>query len=102
AATTALFVAALFSALEPMQLLIPVIIFSIPDFFVPDILIKRAYNERLTKFHLQMVDALTIISNSMKSGLAFPDAMRMISEELKDPIAGEFKIVLRDVSLGHT
>jgi tight adherence protein B len=102
AATAALFVAALFSALEPMQLLIPVIIFSIPAFFVPDILIKRAYNKRLTKFHLQMVDALTIISNSMKSGLAFPDAMRMMTEELKDPIAGEFKLVLREVSLGQT
>ncbi len=102
AATVGMFVAALFSALPPLQLLIPVLVFAIPAFFVPDILIKRAYDKRLKKFHLQMVDALTIISNSMKSGLAFPDAMRMMTEELKDPIAGEFRLVLREVTLGQT
>jgi tight adherence protein B len=98
----ALFAAALFAALPPLQLLVPALAFAVPAFFVPDIMIKRAHRNRIRKFHMQMIDALTVISNSMKSGLSFQDAMKMMTEELRDPIAGEFRLVLREISIGQS
>jgi tight adherence protein B len=98
----ALFAAALFAALPPLQLLVPALAFAVPAFFVPDILIKRAYRNRIRKFHLQMIDGLTVISNSMKSGLSFQDSMKMMTDELRDPIAGEFRLVLREITIGQS
>lgn len=94
--------AAIFASLPPMQVLIPVIALGVPAFFAPDIMIRRAYWNRINKFHNQMVDGLTVLSNSMRSGLSFVDAMKMMTDEVRDPLAGEFKLVLREISLGQS
>lgn len=80
--------------------LIPVFFLAIPAFFVPDILIKRSYKSRLYKFRMQMIDGLQILSNSVKANLSFVDAIKMMTEESQQPLAGEFGLVLQEVTLG--
>lgn len=101
-ATAGLIGAAIFASLPPTQLLVPILIAAVPAFFAPDIMIKRAYAKRIAKFHTQMVDGLTVLSNSMRSGLSFSDSMKMMTEEVRDPLAGEFKLVMREISLGQS
>lgn len=94
--------AAIFATLPPLQLLIPILMAAVPAFFAPDIMIKRAYANRIAKFHTQMIDGLTVLSNSMRSGLSFQDSMKMMTDEVRDPLSGEFKLVLREISLGQS
>jgi tight adherence protein B len=48
----------------------------------------------------QRPDALDLISRALKAGHAFPSGLQMVSEEAKDPIAGEFRIVHDEVNFG--
>ena len=82
------------------QRAIPVLFFALPAFFLPDIMIKMAYASRLKKFQMQMVDGMRIISNSLKAGLSFPDAIREMVRQLPDPIKGEFQVVLHQADMG--
>ncbi|MCC7391217.1 type II secretion system F family protein [Candidatus Sumerlaeota bacterium] len=79
---------------------IPIIFLSVPCFFIPDIIIKRAYASRIYKFRLQMIDGLQILSNSVKANLSFIDAIKLMVNESQDPLAGEFRLVVQEVSLG--
>lgn len=79
---------------------IPIIFLSLPCFFIPDIIIKRAYASRIYKFRLQMIDGLQILSNSVKANLSFIDAIKLMVNESQDPLAGEFRLVVQEVSLG--
>lgn len=82
------------------QQLIPMFFIGIPAFYLPDSMIKKAYRKRLKTFHLQMIDGLTIIMNSLKANLSFPDSIRVMSEEAEEPLASEFALVLQEVNLG--
>lgn len=79
---------------------IPIVFLSVPCFFIPDIIIKRAYASRIYKFRLQMIDGLQILSNSVKANLSFIDAIKLMVNESQDPLAGEFRLVVQEVSLG--
>lgn len=85
---------------EWWQKLIPILFFAIPAFFVPDILIKRAFEQRIRTFHMQMIDGLRIIANSLKAGLSLTDSIREMVRQLSDPIRGEFNLVLHQVDMG--
>ncbi|MCC6547785.1 type II secretion system F family protein [Candidatus Sumerlaeota bacterium] len=80
--------------------LIPVIFLALPCFFIPDIVIRKAYASRIYKFRLQMIDGLQILSNSVKANLSFIDAIKLMVNESQDPLAGEFRLVVQEVSLG--
>jgi len=66
----------------------------------PFLLVNKAGKKRLQKFDSQLVDALAIISNSMRSGFSFLQAMDMVRREMPDPISTEFKRTLREINLG--
>lgn len=73
---------------------------AIPGFFIPDVIIKRMHKKRLVTFNYQMIDALQIISNSLKSGLSFQNALKLMVQEMPDPISVEFSLVLRETHMG--
>ena len=49
---------------------------------------------------LQLMDALILLSNSLKSGLDIVQGFEMVSRDLHPPIAEEFGLVLRNYQLG--
>jgi tight adherence protein B len=55
---------------------------------------------RVGKFSVQMVDALTLMANGLKSGLNIPQTLQIVVDEMPDPISQEFGFVLSENRLG--
>ncbi len=67
---------------------------------LPGLVIKNFQKSRLKKFETQLVDGLTSLSSSLKGGLSFLQAVKVLVEELPPPISQEFNIVLAENKLG--
>lgn len=67
---------------------------------LPLLYILRKRHKRMQHIEQQLPDALDLISRALKAGHAFPSGLQMVSEEAKDPIAGEFRIVHDEVNFG--
>jgi tight adherence protein B len=66
----------------------------------PMIWIGRRQAARLKKFNEQLPDTITLISNSLRSGLSLVQSMEMVAREGEPPIAEEFSRVVREIALG--
>ncbi|MFZ5826351.1 MAG: type II secretion system F family protein [Bacillota bacterium] len=62
----------------------------------PTFLLKRAIAQRQKLFTHQLPDALAIVSNALRSGYSFLQAMDVVSREMPAPISKEFSLVLRE------
>ncbi len=67
---------------------------------IPRIIIAARKKERIKQFDSQLNDGITIISNSLKAGYSFLQAVAVVTEETKDPFSKEFKKLLKEMSLG--
>ena len=67
---------------------------------IPLYLLIRARNKQMSLFEEQLPDALDGITRAIKVGHPFNDAMRMISQEMNDPIAREFAITSAEINYG--
>jgi tight adherence protein B len=70
----------------------------IPLFVLKNVLQPR----RINTFSVQMVDALTLMANGMKSGLNVPQTLQIVVDEMPNPIREEFSLVLSENKLGLT
>jgi tight adherence protein B len=61
---------------------------------------NRAKRKRLTKIEAMLPDALDMMSRAMRAGHAFPTALKMVGDELADPLGGEFRSVFDEVNFG--
>jgi len=66
----------------------------------PKPVVDWMYNRRVRQFVLQMVDALSLMSNGLKSGLSIVQAMGLVAQEMPNPIQQEFNLVLSENKLG--
>lgn len=69
---------------------------------MPRAVVNRMWEKRLDRFGEQLIDALTFMSNGLRSGLSLVQSMDMVKEELDDPISQEFALVLSQQRLGVT
>lgn len=76
------------------------LLFGIFGFFFPIILLKRAENKRLVLIDKQLSDGLVLISNSLRSGLSFAQAIEVIAQQGQVPLAEEFQTVTQELKLG--
>lgn len=60
----------------------------------------RTRNKRLNKIENQLPDALDLMSRALRAGHAFPNALKMVGEEMREPIALEFATVFDEVNFG--
>ena len=67
---------------------------------IPKMIISHRKKERINTFNQQLNEGTMIISNSLKAGYSFLQAIASVSEETKDPFAKEFKKLLKEMSLG--
>lgn len=79
---------------------LPILALSVVGFAIPPILVKRSANKRQQLFNKQLGEALTIMSNCMRSGYSFQQAMNSISKEMMPPISTEFGRVVREINYG--
>lgn len=76
--------------------------FTVIGWKLPRKFIQIAHKRRIKKFVMQMVDGLSLMSNAMRSGLNVPQALQIVSDEMSNPIAQEFQLVLSQNKLGIT
>ncbi len=67
---------------------------------IPKPIVNSMYNKRVTKFVMQMVDALSLMSNGMKSGLSVVQSLGLVTQEMPNPIQQEFTLVLSENRVG--
>ncbi len=69
---------------------------------LPPAFVKLMYENRCNRFVAQMVDGLTIMANGIKSGLTVTQSMERVVDNLGQPIAQEFSLVLSQIRLGRS
>lgn len=57
-------------------------------------------HQRLEKFENQMPDAMDLLARSLRAGHSMSDGLRLIGEEMAEPIAAEFQRCYRQQELG--
>lgn len=82
-------------AMWPLALIAGVAGWLMPSFFV-----KSRIKKRLKLLNEQLSDAVTMMSNSLKAGYSFFQAVDMVAVEMSGPIAEEFGILQKEVNLG--
>jgi len=76
------------------------IIGAIIGFFLPTVINNYLEKKQLEKFNNQLVDVLTIISNSLRAGTSFVQSLDIIVKETKPPISTEFNKTIQEIKLG--
>ncbi|MDR6539068.1 type II secretion system F family protein [Variovorax soli] len=56
--------------------------------------------KRLKRIEAQLPEALDLVTRALRAGHAFSSGLQMISEEMAEPIASEFRIVHDEVNFG--
>jgi tight adherence protein B len=69
---------------------------------LPRVYLSQRITKRQKAFGNQLAECLNVMSNALKAGYSFLQAMEMVSREMLPPISVEFGRVLREVSLGVT
>jgi tight adherence protein B len=76
------------------------VLFGALGWFIPKIWLGRRQTARLKEFNDQLADTISLMSNSLRSGLSLVQSMEMISREADPPISEEFQRVVREIALG--
>jgi tight adherence protein B len=66
----------------------------------PKPIVDWIYRRRVRKFVIQMVDALSLMSNGLKSGLSVVQSLGVVTQEMPNPIQQEFNLILSQNKLG--
>lgn len=78
------------------------IIFSLVSLIIPAFVVKRKKRARLDKINKNISDCLTVISNSLRAGYSFQQAIDLVGKETGGPLAAEFRKTAREINLGTT
>lgn len=76
--------------------------FLILGWILPSMVVKNIKRKRVRELNLQLADAIVLISNSLKAGYSFFQAIEMVSKEMPAPISEEFSKVQKEINLGYT
>jgi tight adherence protein B len=63
-------------------------------------IVLRGRVRRLRRIEQQLPDALDLIARALRAGHAFPSALKMVGDEMADPIATEFGATFDEVNFG--
>ena len=67
---------------------------------MPLFFLLRKKQQRMSKIEEQLPDALDLMSRALRAGHALPSAVKMVGDEMVDPIATEFNIMFDEVNYG--
>jgi len=71
-------------------------------FVLPRLVIRYLTRTRQKRFHGQLVDALLVMSSSLKAGLSMLQAFAVVGEEMSPPASQEFGLLLKQTRMGIT
>ncbi len=67
---------------------------------LPKMYVHRRITARVVTFDGQLVEALSLVANALRSGFGFLQALDLAAQQLKDPLAIEFKRTINDINVG--
>lgn len=67
---------------------------------LPLAVVLRARHRRMRRIEEQLPDALDLMARALRAGHAFPSALKMVGDEMSDPIAAEFGTAFDEVNFG--
>ena len=67
---------------------------------LPSFILKNMQSRRRVKFQSQLVDALMLLSGSLKAGMSLSQALEVLVEEMPAPMSDEFNLVVKENKLG--
>jgi tight adherence protein B len=68
--------------------------------YLPFLKIKRDRAARIARFEEQMPDAIDVMRRALMAGHPFNAAIRLVAEDMEDPIAREFELTFADLNYG--
>src|SRR6266851_4559677 len=80
--------------------LLQAIVAAVLGYLVPGIYVKYRIGQRLKAFNNQLGDTLTLLSNAIKAGYSFAQAIDTVAKNAVAPIADEFGRAVREMNLG--
>jgi tight adherence protein B len=80
--------------------LVTAIIVSLALGSMPLLAVERKRKKRFAAFARQLPDALTMMKTSLQAGHTMDKAMQVISQEMPDPVALEFRETVEELHLG--
>jgi tight adherence protein B len=78
------------------------LMFGIGGWILPVLVVKSKIKKRMKILNEQLGDAISMMSNSLKAGYSFFQAIDMLVNETRGPIAEEFATLLKEINLGLT
>lgn len=88
------------AVIAPAFGLLLAIVFAFIGFMAPSIVVSFKAKRRVKRFIGQLGDTISLMANSLRAGYSLLQTMELVSREAKDPIATEFRRVVREVGLG--
>lgn len=80
---------------------VPFVIFAgVIGWVTPGIILKRRIKKRNKYLNEQLCDAVNMLSNSLKAGYSFFQAIDTVANEMSGPISEEFTILQKEISFG--
>lgn len=67
---------------------------------LPLLYVLRAKHKRLSTFEQQLPDALDLMGRALRAGHAFSSALKMVGDEMSEPVAGEFRTTFDELNYG--
>src|ERR1700674_4621571 len=80
--------------------LIQTIALGVFGYLLPSFYVRYRINQRLKAFNNQLGDTLTLLSNAIKAGYSFAQAIDTVAKNAVPPIADEFGRAVREMNLG--
>ena len=69
--------------------------------YIPFFWLQKKRNGNLEQFEEQLPEALQMFTRCLKTGYPFNESLKIISEEMPDPVAHEFGLVFEEVNYGR-
>jgi tight adherence protein B len=67
---------------------------------LPFLYLRYKRRKRFLRFEEQLPEVLDLISRSLRAGHAFSSGLRLVSEEMGNPVSGEFDKTLNEINFG--
>ena len=74
---------------------------TLAGFVVPFLKISRDRAMRMAKFEEQMPEAIDVMKRALKAGHPFSQSLKLVAEDMDQPIAHEFELTFADVNYGN-
>jgi tight adherence protein B len=76
------------------------VILGVVGIFAPPLVLRFRERRRSRRFNDQLGDVLVLLSNALKAGYSFPQAMASIAKSASPPVSEEFARANREIQLG--